>query len=101
MALGLGLLNSVATLVSFAALLWYLSGSITLPIGGFAVTIPGYMFWVAVLYSGIGSVVAHLIGRPLIRLYNRQQAVEAGVESAEKVAAEHELEVPLATPETA
>jgi len=34
MALGLGLLNSVATLVSFAALLWYLSGSITLPIGG-------------------------------------------------------------------
>jgi putative ATP-binding cassette transporter len=35
------------------------------------------MFWVAVLYSGIGSVVAHLIGRPLIRLYNRQQAVEA------------------------
>jgi vitamin B12/bleomycin/antimicrobial peptide transport system ATP-binding/permease protein len=77
MALGLGLLNSVATLVSFAALLWYLSGSITLPIGGFAVTIPGYMFWVAVLYSGIGSVVAHLIGRPLIRLYNRQQAVEA------------------------
>jgi putative ATP-binding cassette transporter len=77
MSLGLGLLNSAATLVSFAALLWYLSGSITLPIGGFEVTIPGYMFWVAVLYSGIGSVVAHLIGRPLIRLYNRQQAVEA------------------------
>ena len=77
MALGLGLLNSLATLVSFAALLWYLSGSITLPIGDFAVTIPGYMFWVAVLYSGIGSVIAHLIGRPLIRLYNRQQAVEA------------------------
>jgi putative ATP-binding cassette transporter len=77
MSLCLGLLNSAATLVSFAALLWYLSGSITLPIGGFEVTIPGYMFWVAVLYSGIGSVVAHLIGRPLIRLYNRQQAVEA------------------------
>ena len=77
MALGLGLLNSLATLVSFAALLWYLSGSITLPIGGFEVTIPGYMFWVAVLYSGLGSVIAHLIGRPLIRLYNRQQAVEA------------------------
>src|SRR4249920_272689 len=74
MSLCLGLLNSAATLVSFAALLWFLSGSITLPIGGFEVTIPGYMFWVAVLYSGIGSVVAHLIGRPLIRLYNRQQA---------------------------
>jgi len=47
MSLGLGFLNSLATLASFAALLWYLSGSITLPIGGFAITIPGYMFWVA------------------------------------------------------
>jgi vitamin B12/bleomycin/antimicrobial peptide transport system ATP-binding/permease protein len=35
------------------------------------------MFWVAVLYSGLGSVIAHLIGPPLIRLNNRQQAVEA------------------------
>jgi putative ATP-binding cassette transporter len=77
MALGLGLLNALATLASFAALLWYLSGSITVPIGGFEITIPGYMFWVAVLYSGLGSVIAHLIGRPLIRLNNRQQAVEA------------------------
>src|SRR5882757_2897496 len=54
-----------------------ISGSITLPIGGFAITIPGYMFWVAVLFSGLGSAIAHLIGRPLIRLNNRQQAVEA------------------------
>jgi vitamin B12/bleomycin/antimicrobial peptide transport system ATP-binding/permease protein len=77
MALGLGFLNSLATLASFAALLWYLSGSITLPLGGLAITIPGYMLWVAVLYSGLGSVFAHLIGRPLIRLNNRQQAVEA------------------------
>src|SRR6202049_3345503 len=77
MLLGLGFLNSLANLTSFAALLWYLSGSITLPINGFEITIPGYMFWVAVLYSGLGSVIAHLIGRPLIRLYNRQQAVEA------------------------
>ncbi len=77
MSLGVGFLNALATLASFAALLWYLSGSITLPIGGFAITIAGYMFWVAVLYSGLGSVIAHLIGRPLIRLNNRQQAVEA------------------------
>ena len=77
MLLGLGFLNSLANLASFAALLWYLSGSITFPISGFEITIPGYMFWVAVLYSGLGSVIAHQIGRPLIRLYNRQQAVEA------------------------
>ncbi len=77
MFLGLGFLNALATLASFAALLWYLSGSITLAVGGLEVTIPGYMFWAAVLYAGIGSTLAHLIGRPLIRLNNRQQAVEA------------------------
>ena len=77
MDLGLGLLNSLATLVSFAALLWILSGSITLPLGSFEITIPGYMFWAAVLYSAFGSVIAHWIGRPLIGLYNRRQAVEA------------------------
>ena len=77
MSLALGFLNALAMLISFAALLWYLSGSITLSTAGSEITIPGYMFWVAVLYSGLGSMTAHLIGRPLIRLYNRQQAVEA------------------------
>lgn len=77
MGLGLGLLNAAATLGSFAIILWNLSGSVTIPIGGMEFVIPGYMFWVAVVYSGFGSVLAHLIGRPLIRLGNRQQAVEA------------------------
>src|SRR6185312_8075253 len=78
-------------------LLWYLSGSITLPIGDFEITIPGYMFWVAVLYSGLGSVIAHLIGRPLIRLYNRQQAVEPISPSASSISARK----PRASPSTA
>ena len=78
MTLGLGLLSSLVTLASFAAILWNLSGSITIPLGDtFAVTIPGYMFWAAVLYAGIGSTLAHLVGRPLIRLSNRQQGLEA------------------------
>jgi putative ATP-binding cassette transporter len=75
--LAFGLLSSLVTLASFAAILWRLSGSITVPIYGFEITIPGYMFWVAVLYSGVGSALAHLVGRPLIRLSNRQQCVEA------------------------
>jgi len=37
------------------------------PIGGrgLDITIPRVHVLVAVLYSGIGSVIAHLIGRPL------------------------------------
>jgi putative ATP-binding cassette transporter len=77
MSLGFGLLSSLATLASFAAILWNLSGSIVVPLGGLSITIPGYMVWVAILYSGLGSLIAHLVGRPLIRLLNRQQGVEA------------------------
>jgi vitamin B12/bleomycin/antimicrobial peptide transport system ATP-binding/permease protein len=78
LSLGLGLLSSIVTLVSFATILWNLSGSVTIPLGdAFAITIPGYMFWAAVLYAGFTSVLAHLVGRPLIPLSNRQQGLEA------------------------
>jgi len=77
MTLALGLLGSVAALGTFATLLWQLSGTLTIHVAGFEIAIPGYMVWAAVLYAGLGSVVAHLIGRPLIRLNNRQQGKEA------------------------
>ena len=77
LSLGLGLLSTLEMLASFSVLLWHLAGSLTLPIGGIELTIPGYMFWVAVLYSGVGSVLAHLVGHPLIRLNKLQRSVEA------------------------
>lgn len=73
LSLGLGLMNSVVTLFSFILVLWSLSG----PLEVFGITIPGYMVWVAILYSALGTWIAHLIGRPLIRLNFLQQRVEA------------------------
>jgi putative ATP-binding cassette transporter len=77
LGLGLDLMNSIVTLVSFSGILWGLSGGLTVPLGDYSFTIPGYMFWAAVLYSGTASIIAHLVGRPLISLNNRQQRVEA------------------------
>ena len=77
LSLGLGLLSAVVTLVSFVALLWSLSGSLTIPLGGMTVVIPGYMVWFALLYAAAGSVLAHLVGQPLIGLQFHQQRVEA------------------------
>jgi putative ATP-binding cassette transporter len=77
LSLGLGLLGTLEMLASFSVLLWHLAGSLSLPIGGLTLTIPGYMFWVAVLYSGVGSVLAHLVGHPLIRFNKLQRSVEA------------------------
>ena len=73
LALGLGLLRSIVTLFSFILVLWGLSGSFTL----FGIEIPGYMVWVALVYSVLGTLLAHWIGRPLIRLNFNQQKVEA------------------------
>jgi vitamin B12/bleomycin/antimicrobial peptide transport system ATP-binding/permease protein len=71
--LALGLLSSVVTLVSFTIILWSLSGDFT--IGG--VAIPGFMFWVALIYTGIGSWLTYKIGRPLVKLNFNQQRFEA------------------------
>ncbi|MBU8545209.1 MULTISPECIES: ABC transporter ATP-binding protein/permease [Roseomonadaceae] len=73
LTLGLGLMNSVVTLFSFILVLWSLSG----PLEVFGVSIPGYMVWVALIYSALGTWLAHLIGRRLIGLNFLQQRVEA------------------------
>ena len=73
LTLGLGLIRNVVSLVSFSIILWGVSGSIEV----FGITIPGYMFWCALLYAAVGSWLAHLIGRRLIGLSNQQQRFEA------------------------
>ena len=73
LSLALGLLSAVVTLVSFVAILWSISGALTL----FGVTIPGYMVWVALVYAIAGTWLTHLIGRPLIKIGFDQQRYEA------------------------
>ena len=75
--LSMGFLNAVVTLVSFVGILWGLSGSFALNLGGSHYTIPGFMVWMAVLYCTVGSVLTHFIGRPLIGLNFEQQRREA------------------------
>jgi len=75
--LALGILSSAVTLVSFVAILWTISGPLPLGAGSLSVEIPGYMVWVAIIYAVLGSVLTHLVGRPLIGLNFQQQRVEA------------------------
>src|SRR5262249_24476528 len=77
LSLGLGLLNSVVTLGSFAVILWGLSVSAPLHVFGTVWVIPGYLVWAALIYAIIGTALTHLIGRPLIALNFQQQRYEA------------------------
>ena len=75
--LSMGLLNSVVTLASFVGILWGLSGGFAFTFNGGAYNIPGFMVWMALLYCTAGSLLAHYIGRPQIKLNFQQQRVEA------------------------
>jgi putative ATP-binding cassette transporter len=67
----------VVTLVSFVAILWGLSGSVTIPLGHSSFALPGYMVWAALVYAIVGTWVTSRIGRPLVRLNFDQQRYEA------------------------
>jgi len=73
--IGLGLLNAIVTLASFVVILWGLSESAPLTLFGW--TIPGYLVWAALIYAVVGTVLTHLIGRPLTVLNFDQQRYEA------------------------
>jgi putative ATP-binding cassette transporter len=75
--IGLGLLNSVVTLASYVVMLWGLSNDAPLHLFGQEYAIPGYLVWVALIYSVLGTVLTHLIGWPLVGIDFRQQQYEA------------------------
>ncbi len=73
LTLGLEFMRNAITLVSFIGILWSLSGPLEL----FGIAIPGYMVWVCVIFSALGTWLAHLVGRTLVPLYFEKQRVEA------------------------
>lgn len=77
LVLSLGLLEAVVTLISFTGILWGLSGTVDLPLGQYSFSVPGYMVWVALGYSILGTWLTKRIGRPLIALNFNQQRYEA------------------------
>ena len=68
-------MTTATNLVAFSIILWGISRNMDLSL--FGIPIPGFLFWVAILYAFFATGMMHLIGRSLSRLMFRQQAVEA------------------------
>lgn len=68
-----GSINSMVSVVAFAPILWNLSGPLTF----FGVTVPNALFWIALLYVALTTVVAFWIGKPIIRLTFRNELTNA------------------------
>jgi putative ATP-binding cassette transporter len=69
------LISTVSSLVSFSIVLWSLSENFTLP--GTDIVVPGFLFWVGLIYAASGTLITHVIGRPLIGLFFERQHMEA------------------------
>jgi putative ATP-binding cassette transporter len=59
-----GAISSIASMISFTAILWNLSGTLTI----FGIGIPRAMFWIGLGYVLVASIIAFWIGRPIIWL---------------------------------
>jgi len=68
-----GAVNAVASVISFAAILWNLSGDLDV----LGVTVPRAMFWVVLVYVLIATVVAIWLGHPLIWLSFNNEKLNA------------------------
>jgi vitamin B12/bleomycin/antimicrobial peptide transport system ATP-binding/permease protein len=78
LTLVIGGLRALVTLIAFVVILWALSGTLAVPVGGwFSILLPGYMVWAAILYAIGGTWLTHWIGRPLARLNYDKQRCEA------------------------
>jgi len=89
-----GLLGSIVALASFAYILWGLSAATPVP-GLSGGTIPGWLIWAALLYAGLGTLIAHLIGWRLIPLNFNQQRFESDFRFAIVRAADHSEPIAL------
>jgi putative ATP-binding cassette transporter len=77
LTIGVGVLGALVSLASFVVILWGLSATAPLHLFGTTIAIPGYLVWAALIYSVLGTAIAHLIGRALVALNFDQQRYEA------------------------
>ncbi|MCV7377334.1 multidrug ABC transporter ATP-binding protein [Mycobacterium alsense] len=68
-----GAVNAVASVISFAAILWNLSGDFNV----LGVTFPRAMFWTVLIWVAVVTVVAIWLGRPLIWLSFNNEKLNA------------------------
>lgn len=75
--LSIGLISAVTTFFAFIYVLWRLSGVITISLPWGTWQVPGYLVWVAITYSLVGTYLTFKIGYPLVGLNFEQQRKEA------------------------
>lgn len=72
-----GFIVNLGSLGTMGWVLWQSAGPMSFDIGGTTLTIPGYLFWLAVFWGVLQTLVTHLAGHRLAGLTVAQQSFEA------------------------
>jgi putative ATP-binding cassette transporter len=79
--LALGLFQSMLNAVTFIGILWSVGDGLPIELGGFAVTIPGYLVIAVIAYSALLTASIFLIARHLTRVMEENKRSEAELRS--------------------
>ncbi|MFM8330875.1 MAG: ABC transporter ATP-binding protein/permease [Candidatus Methylumidiphilus sp.] len=91
---------STLLLFGFTKILWGLSGTVYIPLGLFDLPIPGYLVWLALIYSAVASFIGWQIGHPLTQATDDRQTEEANFRFGLARAREHSEAIALVHGET-
>jgi putative ATP-binding cassette transporter len=69
--------QNIVSLVTYTQMLWQLSNSIPMILGGRDWSFPGYFIVLSIVWAAITTLVTHIIGKPLSRLTYNQQMYDA------------------------
>ena len=69
--------QNLLTMGTYLVMLWDLSATIPLIIGGVDISFPGYFIVIAILYAVITTIISHVFGKQLSRLNFNQQMYDA------------------------
>ncbi|PQZ91499.1 MULTISPECIES: ABC transporter ATP-binding protein/permease [Pseudomonas] len=86
---------NMAQVGAFMSILWQLSGVQTFSLGGYSLTVSGYLVWIVVFYTLAGTLITHWVGRPLHRLNVDRQHYEADFRASLMRKREHAEQIAL------
>ncbi|MCX7088502.1 MAG: ABC transporter ATP-binding protein/permease [Methylococcales bacterium] len=82
-------------LISFSKILWTLSGTVTLNLLFFDISIRGHLVWLAIIYAACASSLGWWLGKPFTLATDARQTVEANFRFGLVTARENSLAIAL------
>jgi putative ATP-binding cassette transporter len=79
--LAVGLLQSLLNAATFIGILWSVGDGLPIELGGFVLTIPGYLVIAVIVYSALLSAAIFLIAHHLTRVMEENKRTEAELRS--------------------